>query len=152
MSHSEFTVALERDQAFAFTVTFAGADLAPLIVDELPPTGGGAGPNPTRMLAAAIGHCLSASLLFCLSRAQVAVSGLDAHVTGRIERNPAGRLRVADLRVELMPRFADDPGPRVDRCLEVFEDYCIVTQSVRRGIDVNVTVTPQVPAGQAGST
>lgn len=29
------------------------------------------------------------------------------------------------------------PSPR---CLEIFENYCTVTQRVRKGIDVNVTV------------
>jgi uncharacterized OsmC-like protein len=28
------------------------------------------------------------------------------------------------------------------RCLEVFEDYCVVTQSVRDGIDITVSVEP----------
>ena len=29
------------------------------------------------------------------------------------------------------------------RCLEIFEDFCIVTQSVRAGLDVQVEVVPQ---------
>lgn len=28
------------------------------------------------------------------------------------------------------------------RCLELFEGFCVVTQSVRRGIDVDVAVEP----------
>jgi hypothetical protein len=39
-----------------------------------------------------------------------------------------------------------DPGQHgseaahLQRCLSVFEDYCIVTQSVRSGVDVQVVV------------
>jgi len=29
---------------------------------------------------------------------------------------------------------------RMNRCLEIFEDFCLVTQSVRKGIDVQVDV------------
>jgi hypothetical protein len=29
------------------------------------------------------------------------------------------------------------------RCLELFEDFCVVTQSVRRGIDAEVAVAPR---------
>ncbi|NIS65933.1 MAG: OsmC family peroxiredoxin, partial [Gemmatimonadales bacterium] len=34
---------------------------------------------------------------------------------------------------------------RVTRCLELFEDYCVVTASVRKGISTSVVVTD--PAG-----
>jgi len=34
--------------------------------------------------------------------------------------------------------------PRQERCLEQFEDFCIVTESVRRGIPVAVTVVDAV--------
>lgn len=27
---------------------------------------------------------------------------------------------------------------RMKRCLDIFEDFCIVTQSVRKGVDVKV--------------
>jgi organic hydroperoxide reductase OsmC/OhrA len=53
-------------------------------------------------------------------------------------------MRIGGLRVKLMPRVGTDPA-RAKRCLELFEDFCIVTQSVREGIDVQVEVEP-VPA------
>lgn len=43
---------------------------------------------------------------------------------------------------------------RMRRCLELFEDFCVVTQSVRNGIEVDVTVeptgVPRVPSPAPG--
>ena len=146
MSESRFSLTLEREDAFAFTVRFDDETLAGLTVDEMPPLGAARGPNPARLLAAAIGHCLSASLLFCLQKARVDVNDLTTRVHGRLARNDDGRWRIAGIEVELEPATGDVPPERLQRCLDVFEDYCIVTQSVRSGIEVDVTVKPPVGA------
>ena len=61
-----FAVNLTLRDGYSFDVEFADGEGPPLIVDELPPLGEANGPNPARLLAAAVGSCLSASLLFCL--------------------------------------------------------------------------------------
>lgn len=141
MSDSQFALTLDRNEAFEFTVRFDETDLPALTVDEMPPVGAGTGPNPTRMLAVAVGHCLSASLLFCLQKSRIDVKDVTARVRGRVARNDEGRWRIAGMDVEIEP-VTDVAPERLERCLSVFEDYCIVTQSVRGGIDVNVRVTP----------
>lgn len=35
---------------------------------------------------------------------------------------------------------------RIERCLKLFEDYCVVTQSVRAGLDVSVEVNAEAEA------
>jgi hypothetical protein len=42
--------------------------------------------------------------------------------------------------VNMFPQFEDTA--RFDRCRQVFEDFCIVTQSVRAGIPVDVQIYP----------
>ncbi|HUF25562.1 MAG TPA: hypothetical protein VMM18_01175 [Gemmatimonadaceae bacterium] len=54
----------------------------------------------------------------------------------------AGRLRIGEIKVRLAPEIAEADVPRMTRCLEVFEDYCVVTQSVREGLEVSVQVAP----------
>jgi organic hydroperoxide reductase OsmC/OhrA len=112
-------------------------------MDEPPPLGEGRGPNAARILGAAIGHCLSASLLFCLKKTRVEVSAMETKVTGTVERNEKGRLRIGTIRVQLSPEIAREDRVRIGRCLEMFEDYCIVTQSVRKGIEVDVQVAEE---------
>jgi len=99
----------------------------------------GTAPNAARVLAAAIGNCLFASLVFCLKRAQVAATGVTADVDVEIVRNEHRRLRVGKVSVTLHTDPAKD-DPVLTSCLETFEDFCIVTQRVRQGIDVVVQV------------
>ena len=57
-------------------------------------------------------------------------------------RNERGRYRIGQLRVRLAPDVVADPDGRMARCLNLFQDFCIVTESVRHGIPVDVTVEP----------
>jgi len=106
--------------------------------------------NAARLLAAAVGHCLGASLLFCLRRSRIPVKQLRVTVAGTLVRNERGRLRIGEIRVSLAPDITPEDRDRIGRCLDVFEDYCIVTESVRQGIPVTVAAEPAVAAVAAG--
>lgn len=137
----EIGVTLERRDGFEFTVAFDGTELSAVVMDEPEPLGQGHGPNAARLLAAAVGHCLSASLLFCLQKSRVEIDRVRTTVRGTLSRNERGRLRVTGLQVRIEPTTADPE--RMERCLELFEDFCLVTESVRKGIPVSVAVEPQ---------
>jgi organic hydroperoxide reductase OsmC/OhrA len=121
---------------YAFDADLHLEGLSPLLLDETPPLGEGSGPSPARLLAAAVGHCMSASLLFCLRRSRVDVSGVETHVEADLERNERGRLRVGAIRVRLTPSVTAQDAAKLERCMSLFEDFCIVGQSVRAGVDV----------------
>ncbi|HEY8370365.1 MAG TPA: OsmC family protein [Thermodesulfobacteriota bacterium] len=131
-----------RERGYRFRIRFDQAGVPDLVTDEPPPLGNGEGPNPARLLAAAVGNCLAASLLFCLTRARIEVGGLTATVDATLGRNEQGRLRVTGMRVVLAPEVPAEARDRMARCLEIFESFCIVTESVRKGIDVTVEVEP----------
>jgi organic hydroperoxide reductase OsmC/OhrA len=92
------------------------------------------------VLGAAVGNCLAASLAFCLRKSRVAVDGLTAHVTTHVAKNDHGKFRISGIDVELAPELDAANQAKFDRCEHLFEDFCIVTQSVRQGVPVNVTV------------
>lgn len=126
---------------YRFTATFPDVPGAgPITVDEAAPLGTGAGPTPAGLLAAAIGGCLSASLTLCLNKARLEPDAVNAHVTARMGRNESGRLRIEAVDVDLTPCFAAAEEGRFERCKALYEDFCIVTESVRHGIPVNVHV------------
>jgi uncharacterized OsmC-like protein len=141
------TLTLAHDYEFA--ADFDDVPEAPSMrFDEPKPLGGNRAPNAAAVLGAAVGNCLSASLAFCLRKARVPAAGLTAHVTSRVAKNEQGRFRVAGIDVELVPQVADADRPRLRRCEALFEDFCIVTESVRRGIPVNVSVRPADARGE----
>jgi uncharacterized OsmC-like protein len=134
-------VHLELTRDYQFVATFPDLPAVSVItLDEGPPLGDGTGPNPAALLAAAVGNCLAASLLFCLRKSRVGIDRIAADVSATITRNEAGRFRIRDLDVSLSPAVSTEDLNRLLRCDDLFEDFCIVTQSVRHGIPVNVTV------------
>ena len=148
---SEFTVSLERRERYRFDVRFDGMDYPGLGTDESTPPGDGRAPNPTRLLAAALGSCLGSSLLFCLERSHAEVEGMRARVRTRLARNEQGRWRVERVAVDLETDVrGEDAARRLARCRGMFEEFCIVTGSVRRGIPVDVRVLADgVPVASA---
>ena len=143
---SSATVTLDLLEGYKFAVGFGEEGVAPIVMDEPAPLGAGAGPNAARMLAASVGHCLSASALFCLRKARISVAAMRTTVVTTLRRDERGRLRVGGIRVELRPTIDPADKDRIGRCLELFEDFCVVTASVRKGVEVEVQVVPQTGA------
>ena len=102
----EFTLRIEQVDGFDFRVDFDKEEYASLRMDEPAPLGNDAAPNPVRILAAAIGDCLSASLVFCLKRRGIIVQGLRSEVRVQLVRNEHKRLRVGRIEVAIHPRDA----------------------------------------------
>lgn len=139
------TVRLARQ--FEFVAEFNDVPGSPSIIfDEPPPLGGGRAPNAAAMLGAAVGDCLAASLAFCLRKAHVELVNLTAHVTTRVVRHEKGRFRIDGIDVELVPALGKI-DPDIGRCEELFEDFCTVTASVRKGIPVHVRMRYDEPSG-----
>jgi uncharacterized OsmC-like protein len=141
-------VTLNLARGFEFVATFPDLPNAQaILLDEPPPLGGDSGPNAAAVLGVAVGNCLAASLAFCLRKARVDVEGLTANVSTHVERDEHNKLRITGIDVDLAPEIAGADPSRLERCEDLFEDFCIVTESVRRGIPVNVTVKQREVAG-----
>jgi organic hydroperoxide reductase OsmC/OhrA len=136
-------VRLTQVERYEFSATYGGEPFPAATVDEAPPVGKNAGPNPVQTLALAVGHCMSSTLVSTLERAHVAVAPIRTTVWATVGRNERGRLRVQGLRVEIRTRPLDEADrPRFDHCLEIFEDFCTVSGAVRAGIPIASHVGP----------
>lgn len=139
MSNEQVTVELVQQQDYRFDIHF-GAAVPNLVGDEPAPMGSGAGPSPVQLLCAAVGNCLSDSLLFALRKFKQSPEPLRATVVADVGRNPEGRLRVLRIDATLHLGVAADQLEHLDRVLSTFEAYCTVTQSVGQGIDIGLKV------------
>ncbi len=136
----QFTIGMDLVRDYRFRVRLGKDHYPELLMDEPPPLGGDTAPSASRVLAAAVGNCLSASLLFCLRKARVDIQGFHTNVAVGFTRNERGRLRIGKIEVEIEPLLDTANKDKARRCLELFEDYCVVTQSVRNGVDISVNV------------
>ena len=146
MSADDAHTELEQVDRYEFTVVFADAPFPGLTVDEPPPVGRDAGPNPVQSLAMAIGHCMSSTFVNTLERARVAVAPIHTTVRATIGTNDRGRRRVRELSVDLRTQpLHEEDRARFDHCVEIFEDYCTVSGAVREGIRIVSHVGPRDP-------
>ena len=147
---------LEQEGPYAFRISFEGTGLDALHSDESAPLGGGTGPNPSHLLLAGVANCLSASLLFALRKFKNAPGPIRTQIVAHKARNENGRWRIP--RAEVAIHLSEPAAglERFDRVLAQFEEFCIVTQSVREGMQVDVRIVDAdgaeyVPGG-AGET
>ena len=139
MSSETVSVRLAQRQDYQFEVQF-GPGVPALLADEPAPLGQGQGPSPVQLLAAAVGNCLSDSLLFALRKFKQQPQPLQCEVRAEVGRNAEGRLRVLGLQATITLGVPAEALEHLERVLTTFESYCTVTQSIAQGIPVRVQV------------
>lgn len=133
------SVTLRQTRNYQFDIAF-GPDMPHVVSDEAPPLGEGLGPTPVLLLLAAVGSCMSSSLYFALKKFKNDPGDIRTTVSGRVDRNEAGRLRVVHIDVGIHLGAAAEGLQHLERVLEQFEDFCTVGASVRAGIPTDVAV------------
>ena len=133
------TASLKQEQDFRFAIHFSEG-MPVLYGDEPPPLGKATGPSPSQLLAAAVGNCLSDSLLFALRKFKQNPEPIQTAVSATIDRTAENRLRVVHIDVKLTLGVLGESLAHLDRALGQFEEFCTVTQSVRQAIPITVEV------------
>ena len=139
MSDTTIHVQLKQKQDYQFDIHFGDA-VPPILGDEPAPLGSGLGPSPVQLLAAAVGNCLSDSLLFALRKFKQAPEPIRCDVQADVGRNAEGRVRVLGITAALTLGVPAASLQHLDRVLAQFEAYCTVTQSVGQGIAIRTEV------------
>lgn len=134
------TVELVLQADYRFAVDFGQPDVPVLVTDASPPLGTGAGPDSEKLLVAAVANCLSSSLLFSLRKFKNHSILMRTTADARLLRNAQGRLRMDRIEVDIHLGAPAVTIRFLDRALAQFEDFCVVTQSVRAAIPARVRV------------
>jgi uncharacterized OsmC-like protein len=145
MSESSIHVQLRQKQDYQFDIHF-GAGIPIVMGDEPAPLGAGQGPSPVQLLAAAVGNCLSDSLLFALRKFKQAPEPIQCDIHAEVGRNAEGRMRVLHINAVLTLGVPAASLEHLDRVLDQFETYCTVSQSVGQGIPVAIEVIDSLGA------
>ena len=139
MSNKRVSVTLKQQQDYRFEIRFDD-NMPALISDEPEPLGTGTGPSPVQMLCAAVGNCLSDSLLFAFRKFKQVPEPLRCEVTAEVGRNAENRLRVLNMNARIDLGVPENKLDQLARVLDQFEDFCTVTQSVGQGIPITIEV------------
>ena len=94
-----FGVHIDFVEGFKFTSqAYEGSVLhgAPVLTDEPDPVGSNAGPSTPAMLAMAVGHCLSASLIETLRHAGIHAISLRTEAVSVVMPNEDGNPRIKE--------------------------------------------------------
>lgn len=139
MSEKTITVTLQQQHDYRFDIHF-DETMPVLTSDEPAPLGTGQGPSPVQLLCAAVGNCLSDSLLFALRKFKQAPDPIRCQVQAQVGRNPEGRMRVLGMVATLHLGVPASTLEHLDRVLDQFEVFCTVTQSVGQGIPISTQI------------
>jgi uncharacterized OsmC-like protein len=139
MSENTVQITLRQQKDYQFDVDFGGG-IPVLVADEPAPLGSGQGPSPVQLLAAAVGNCLSDSLLFALRKFKQAPEPVGCTVTAEVGRNDQNRLRVLKMTAVLGWGLLRRRCSTWTGCWTNLKAYCTVTQSVGLGIAIELQV------------
>ena len=75
---------------------------------------------------------------------RVDLKGMTAIAQGTVGREE-GLLRLQKIDVKIHPKLgSEEDMDKLERCKGLFEKYCIVTESIRKGLPVDIEVVPEI--------
>jgi uncharacterized OsmC-like protein len=137
---SEVSISLEEEMIFK--CDFGQVKMKDLFIDEQhKKSQEKIGPNPSKLLALSLLGCMSASFAFCLQKRDFSLSDFKGKALIKSKRNAKGFWRIKEIKLELYPKI-DTPKmrERADQCQKFFEQFCIISESIRDGIEITTNL------------
>lgn len=139
-----FGVRLQLLEKFRFeSQAYEGERLhgRPFLSDEPDPIGDAAGPSTPALLASAVGHCLTASLVEICRHAAFQLGAVETDAVAVVAPNDDGLPRIKRIDVTITPTLKSRASDTMlKRCEATFRRYCTVCSSLEPAFPVNVAV------------
>lgn len=138
---ADHVVELYHEGGYNLTARFV-SESGSLDMDEPEPLGEGdpCGPDGVSLLTGGAGYCMTASLVFCLTKVRVPIESLSTRVVGHIKRLENRLRRINDLEIDITVKVAEEHRNAFERCLGHFTDFCVVTESIRGAFPITIRV------------
>jgi uncharacterized OsmC-like protein len=100
------------------------------------------GPSPVEYILLGIGGCLGASFIHCCKINNLKIKRLELIVDGKMTHNqPYNHLELVNVNTELnIIDFKGKKDEDLEKCINNFKHYCVVTNSLIRGLPIDVKV------------
>ena len=92
------------------------------------------GPSSVEYLLIGLGGCLGTTFIYCLQKRNIKMKSVEIVVDGKLSHvGPKMLLRLTKVDAEI--KFKPE---EINLCINKFREYCIVSNSIADGINVNV--------------
>lgn len=134
-----FEAELNWIKNFVFEITVD--DFPKFYMDELQPVGEDSAPNPADYLLVSVGGCIASSFLYSALKFSIPLKKLQVKVRGEYVRKN-NRIRVGKINVELHIDLDVEKTSYEDLelCVNAFRKYCIISESVKEGIPMDISL------------
>jgi len=101
------------------------------------------GPSPVEFYLIGIGGCMGSTFTYCLQKRNVEIDALEVVVDGQLKHiGPKMSLQLVNIEVELLITPSNnESSEKIEQCINSFQEYCIVRNSITQGIPFEVKVS-----------
>lgn len=98
------------------------------------------GPSSVEYLLIGIGGCLGTTFIYCLQKRNIKMKSVEIVVDGKLSHvGPKMLLRLTKVDAEIKFKPEENASSEdIKLCIKNFREYCIVSNSIADGININV--------------
>lgn len=98
------------------------------------------GPSSVEYVLIGIGGCLGTSFIYCLQKRNIKMKSVEIVVDGKLSHvGPKMLLRLTKVDAEIKFKPEENASSEeINLCIKNFREYCIVSNSIANGININV--------------
>ncbi|MGV9173528.1 MAG: OsmC family protein [Promethearchaeia archaeon] len=102
------------------------------------------GPSPVEYFLLGIGGCMASTFVFCCQKNEIEIHDIsitiDGQLTHREDRENLLQFQKIEGYIMFIPKHGEQNKQAIKQCINDFQKYCVVSNSLRQGIPLSVNV------------